>query len=407
MSRRELCRNAFDAAISAVDPAVATRDWLLSNPLSASSVRVVAIGKASPGMARGAHEVLGDRIVGGIVVSDQIEATPSCYLDLAGDHPLPGERSLVAGFAVAQQAGCGDHELLLVLISGGGSSLAEIPRDEVSVADLAGITDALLHGGADIESINVVRRHLSKLKNGNLLKMSATPVVTLLINDVTDGPPSTIASGPTLRDVSTSAEADAVLTKYADPSKEPFSRVSKCLLAAGSDPVTPNCVSHRWSVVADRHGAASAALETLRDAGYDAKVAERTLEGPAAQTALDILGRMPIGEARVFTGETTVDVTGSGRGGRNHHAALSAAIWLQGKPTYTFAAFGTDGIDGSARCAGATVDGGTTDRMRRAGFDPQLALLNCDSWTALSSAGATETTGRTGTNVGDLWLVLA
>jgi glycerate 2-kinase len=384
---------AFRAAIAACDPATATRGALETERLP-DRVRIVAMGKAAPAMARGAAEVLGDRLIDGLVVCDHPEAVPDRMELLIGSHPRPDADSETAGRRALEAAARPDAELLMVLVSGGGSALAEVPRRPVSVSEIADLCDALMDDGAPIAEINTVRRHLSELKNGGLLRSARAPVLTLLMSDVGGAPASAIASGPTLSDDSTPEQALAVLHRHGiDPPpavREVLTR--ERLLQRPS-------VAHRWRAVADGALAARAASRVLDNAS----ILTMELEGEASTSALDWIEQAPIGYS-VLTGETTVHVGGGGTGGRNQHAALAAAIAIEGSGV-VFAAFGTDGRDGHSDAAGAIVDGSSLAAIRAAGIDPLNALATCDSTTALEAAGSVVRTGPTGTNVGDLWII--
>lgn len=402
----ESSQTAFDAAVKAVDAETATRSKLSEHDIAEGSVLVVAIGKAAPAMARGAAAALDGHKLSGVVVSDHHEVTDDRFLSLLGDHPVPGRRSFQAGQTILDQVHRGGYALLLVLVSGGGSSLVEVPSAGLRFSDVTAVGETLVRSGADIFEMNTVRRHLSQIKNGNLLRASVAPVITLLIDDVHSGSPSAIASGPTLYDNSTAEDAIDTLIRMTDPAEPYVQRVVQHL--GTTSLVSPiSSAEHEFFVVADRFIAADAAVTTLRRGGLNADSIESALTGPATTMTVRALHSTPPGSVRVFTGETTVNVTGSEPGGRNHHAALQAALWLDGNRLNWFAAFGTDGIDGTTPSAGAIVDGFTALQIRDAGVEPEVALRDCASWGALDRVGASVRTGATGTNVGDLWLVAA
>ncbi|MGI9585479.1 MAG: glycerate kinase type-2 family protein [Acidimicrobiia bacterium] len=365
------------------------------------SVRVLAIGKAAPAMARGATIALGDQIIGGVVVCDHVEPIPDGSRLLVGGHPYPDHRSLRAGEALLGEARRGDHDHLLVLVSGGGSALAEVPRQELSISQVVATTRLLMDAGTPISDLNVVRRHLSDLKDGGVLRRARTPVTTLLISDVLDGPADQIASGPTLADGTTPADALGVLEASGS-----WSEVDPAVIDLLRNPVaaTPAQQAHEWEVIVDRFTAMAGARERIGAAGLPVQSIDLALRGSAAQRAVAFV-RECGGGITIATGETTVQVVGKGLGGRNQHAALAAAIEIDGKGSIAFAALGTDGIDGPTDAAGAIIDGLVAERLRSAGVNPAATLARCDSHPALDAAGALVRTGPTGTNVGDLWMV--
>jgi len=382
---------AFRAGLAAVDPERTTKaasDRLLE---SNRDVWVAALGKAAPAMARGAAWSLGDRMAGGLAVSDHDEAVPDGCALLIGAHPVPDERSLVAGRALLHFAARVPEDAdLLVLVSGGGSALAEVPIPGMGLETYSDLTQALMNAGTPISELNLVRRHLSQVKNGGLAAATrARSLVTLLMNDVIDAPASTIASGPTLSDGSSPAEAEVVL-------RDRLGLASRSLHPVVHRPHP----DHRWEVIADGPTAARAAAASI-----GGTIWTETLRGEASEVAVEMADACTDGEVLVACGETTVTVRGDGSGGRNQEAALAAAIRIEGTK-HGFAALGTDGIDGPTTAAGAIVDGGTVERIRKGGIDPNETLARNDSHAALTAAGDTVITGPTGTNVGDLWFAL-
>lgn len=389
-ANRTLIQTALSELPNALDPYTRTRRALSRLHLP-DSVAVVAIGKAARSMARAATDILGSRLVAGVVIA--LDPEPLDGFDvLVGSHPLPdaaSERAARAALALAER---NDHEMLLALVSGGGSAMAEAPRRPLDIDTVADLTDRLLRAGTPIAELNLVRRHLSDFKNGGLSGRSKVPVVTLVISDVIDGPPAMVSSGPTLHDGSDALQALAVIERrLGRPVAQP---IHTALATAAS-----RRRNEEVFVVADRHTAYAELSHRLAVAGLPASSPIR-LDGDAAVMA----GRMVAMPGLVIgTGETTVVVTGDGIGGRNQHAALAAAIELEGADA-VFGTLGTDGIDGPTDAAGAIVDGSTAERLRSAGVDPIAALARCDSHTALDAIGALIRTGPTGTNVADAWV---
>lgn len=375
---------------TALDPFDRTRRALTRLDLD-GSVAVVAIGKAARQMAAAALDAFGNRIVGGVVVAPDDQ--PLDPLDVyIGSHPVPDAASERAGRAVLAVAARSDHDHLLVLISGGGSAMAEVPKHPLDIETVASIGERLLQAGTPIHELNIVRRHLSDLKHGGLSGRSKVPVTTLVISDVIDEPPSTVASGPTLHDESTALHALAIIERRLGRPVVPA--VHRAL--ATPVPRRRNEVVH---VVADRHTAYAEASHRLAHAGLEPSHPVR-LEGDAVHMAGRMLA-MP--GLTVGTGETTVAVTGPGLGGRNQHGALAAALQIDGRSA-VFGALGTDGVDGPTDGAGAVVDGTTAGEIRALGLDPETALVECDSHPVLDAVGAVIRTGPTGTNVADVWI---
>ncbi|HKY49276.1 MAG TPA: DUF4147 domain-containing protein, partial [Acidimicrobiia bacterium] len=287
-----------------------------------------------------------------------------------------------------------------VLISGGASALAEVPVNGVTLADLAATYMLLLRAGLPIQDMNTVRRHLSALKNGGLLAATCVPTVTLLVADVVGADSTAIGSGPTLRDSSAPADALAIAAKAGVLELLPAGA-----LAALRTPVAPPGIapSHRWEIVTDGTGAVQAAAEFLRDIGFDIDVDPRPLIGDAAEQAIRMVLETAPAIITLRHGETVVSVRGDSPGGRNQHAALAAALALDGQVA-VFGALSTDGRDGSTEAAGAIIDGGTRQRISAAGLGPEEALAECRSHNALRSSGDLVVTGPTGTNVADIWM---
>ena len=405
---RRIILDILGAALEAVDPgrAVAGRLRLADGRLLVDGdglavpgrVDILAIGKAAPAMARAAAAVLGPHTARVLVISDHPEDVPAGGRLIVADHPYPGDRSLAAGeAALAFAADVAPSDRLLVLVSGGGSALVERPADDLTLHDLAATHRALMDRGVPIHDLNLVRRHLSRVKNGGIARAHGRPLVTLLISDVVDGPASDIASGPTLADGTTPADALAVVER--SEAAVPEEVVAYLASAPPPEPVDPG----PWRVVADGTRAAEAAAARARELELEATVATTSLRGEARVEGPRVC-RDPAPGVTVFAGETTVHVVGDGVGGRNQEAALAAAVELEGSSTI-FAAFGTDGVDGPTDAAGAIVDGATVARGRDAGLDPLRCLARNDSHRFLRASGDLLVTGPTGTNVGDLWLV--
>ena len=398
---RELLTACYRAGLRAVDAEAAVRRRL--GPLPGRVV-VFAIGKAAPAMARGAAGSLGKDQLEGLVVSDHEEEVPAGLTLLIGGHPVPNDNSLRAGRAVLDLAtSLGPDDTALVLISGGGSALVEVPVPGVELADLVSTNRVLLRSGADIGAMNTVRRGLSCIKGGGLATaLAPARIVTLVVSDVVGDDPVTIASGPTVVGYDDSEAATAVITKLGLQETLP-PPVLKVLARTRPSPTAD--LRQELEIVADGAMAAHAAVAESERRGVPARVIDTRMTGDAGTAAGEALQRARFGVS-VFAGETTVEVTGDGVGGRNQEAGLIAATLIEGRTDVWFLAAGTDGIDGTTSAAGVIVDGGTVARAVAAGLDPHRALERNDSGGLFAHLGEQIVTGPTGTNVGDLWLVL-
>lgn len=392
-TRRRTLLDLLTTALLAVDPerltAAAVRRLDIASP-----VTVIALGKAAPGMARGAAAVLGAS--SGLVVTDHPEEVPAGYELVVGDHPLPGKESVRAGRRALEVAARSQLPVLF-LISGGGSALCELPAPGLELADLVATTRLLLASGAGIDEINLVRRHLSAVKGGRLGAVAGSVVATLVLSDVPSGQLGTVSSGPTVAEPSTPDDALRVIKRYRLPSGRPV------MTALERSSPAPRPRPHPLVRVADGQDAAAAARDRATAIGLRAIVAP-VLTGEASTQALAMVESSLPG-ITIAAGETTVRVTGNGRGGRNQHAALAAAIHLDGNPEVVFAALATDGVDGPTTAAGAIVDGTTCGRARALGLDPGRHLAESDAYPLLMQIGDGLRCGPTGTNVADLWVV--
>lgn len=422
--RREVVMGIVRAGIEAVEPfatvrrsmerdgTILTVDNEALDLSDVARVRVIGLGKASAGMASAIESLFPDVPVEGVVVTAE-PAKVSRLRVLAGSHPVPDESSVRGAEALMEQArSAGPDELLVIAISGGGSALVTQPHPGITLSDLQSITDALLRSGATIDELNVVRKHLDGIKGGRLLEAAAGAgaVVTLILSDVVGNPLDIIASGPTMPDTSTYADALGILQQH---DLEGVSANVTSLLERGQSgdlgetpaggPVFERQIVH---LVGDVATAAQAAREAASAAGIPAEVVTTTLTGEASDVARQIIAAAPdkCGMA-IYAGETTVTVTGSGRGGRNQELALAAGITLAGIDDMVVASVGTDGRDGPTDAAGGFGDGGTMARAAAVGFDAPACLADNDSNRLLEATGDLIITGPTGTNVGDLVVV--
>ncbi len=428
MPMQDDLREILAAGLAAADPAEAVRrslviegDSMISvggRAFEAESVAVVAAGKAAGAMARAAVEVLGDRISGGIVVTkDDHDPGPEIFETLYSSHPEPDERGVEAARKVrALSESLGEGELLLALVSGGASSLLADPEPPIELADLKRLTGALLKSGADIGEINAVRKHVSVLKGGGLVRLaSPAPTAALLLSDVVGDEPSSIASGLTAPDPTTLDQARSVLRRYGiEPPESVAEHLKRAEETPGpGDPVFENVVN---VICGGGRHSAEAAARAAEELGYAPLLLTTTLTGDALGAAsmyaaivreIFASGNPAAPPCAVVSGgEATVVVRGDGVGGPNGEFALALAIELDGVSGWAAFSADTDGHDGSTDAAGGIVDGTTAGRIREGGVDPGEALSNNDSYAALRAGGALLVTGPTGTNVNDLRVAL-
>ena len=432
---RRLALEAVEAALTAVEPGrlIASKVRLAGGQLVVGSERfdltkfrrilVIGGGKAGGPMAKALELVLGSRITAGLVnVPDsrpEEVRTDRIALHRAS-HPLPNRDGLEGVEAMLDLVGTpAKDDLVVSLISGGGSSLLPMPREGISLADKVEVTKGLLRAGATIQEINVVRKHLSSFKGGWLAqKLHPATVVSLVISDVVGNRLDSIASGPLYPDASTFGDAIQVLKKYRLLGSVP--EAVSALLGKGVEgklPETPKPGSPYFKkvsniIIGSNDEASSAAVRYLRSRGQKPILLTTSLEGEARFAGM-FLGSVashastrPRPSSYVLGGETTVTVSGSGVGGRNQEFALGAAVKIDENHGVALAAVGTDGLDGPTGAAGAMVDGHTVTRGRALGFSPEDVLLQNDTFRFFGALGDLITTGPTGTNVNDIAVVV-
>lgn len=395
---KEIAQAVIGAALRAADPAEAVRrHW--PDGLGGRT-DVIAIGKGAPAMARAAGERLGGAMGRGLVVApDGLDVSGLERFGIAiGDHPLPTERSLAAGREARMFVESCKADRLLVLVSGGGSALMIDPVEGLDVEGYRRLTGSLLGAGATIDEINAVRRAVDRLKGGGLARLSRAPVTALILSDVLGDPVETISSGPTATEVN-GPEPEWVLANWGMDGVDPV--VDR---AAAEWTFEPAEADNR--IIGSNRLAVDAVAEALESMGM--RIADRRTEmsGEAADVGRSLgeaTESLEPGSAVVWGGETTVRLgVAPGKGGRNQEMALAAALELRTTGAHVLA-FGTDGIDGPTDAAGGLVDSSTADTVRARGIDPAGSLRRHDSYHALDGAGALVRTGRTGTNVNDIY----
>jgi glycerate 2-kinase len=426
LTLRESARSIFDAALAAGDvrPLVTRALTGIARPAK-GRVLVVGAGKASGAMAAAVEEAWGDGIADGVVaVKDGYTVPTRTIRLLEAGHPVPDERGAAAAreiHALARTAGADD--LLLVLVSGGGSALTPAPVPPITLGDKQVMTRLLLAAGATINQLNAIRKHVSLLKGGQLARAAAPArIESLLLSDVVGDPLDVIASGPTTPDVSTFAEAIDILERFGLRERAPRAIVQRLEHGARGDlpetpkPGDPLFSRVRNSVIGNNALIVEAAAARARELGLSPHVLTRTLEGEARDMAGRFVemaraiqaGRGPVTVPAcvIAGGEITVTITGRGKGGRCQEFALAAALGMEGLRDVVILAAGTDGTDGPTEAAGAIVDGASMDRARTLGHDPSACLAENDSNAVLARTGDLLVTGPTNTNLLDLYLAL-
>ncbi|MEM4913103.1 MAG: glycerate kinase [Desulfurococcaceae archaeon] len=387
-------------------------------------VHVVGFGKASVKMAEAVYSILGELISGGVVIHPGEPGRVGPIEVLKGDHPFPGHNTLKSSVKLLEYLKTiSEDDTLIVLISGGGSALFEIPEEGVSLEDISIVSRELMKKGATIHELNTVRKRLSRVKGGKLLKhVKASKIVSLIVSDVVGDDLSIIASGPTAPDPTSFEDAYRVLARKGllevipASIKELFEKGLKGLIEDTLKPDHPAFKKVENYLVLSNQIVLQKLCEALENMGYRTLLLTSMLEGEAREVGKVLASIIkniliygtPIGRpaAILAGGETVVTVKGKGVGGRNQELCLSLSISLRGVLGVTAACLATDGIDGVSPAAGAIVDGDTVDEALRKGLDPWESLDNNDSYGFFSRINRAIITEYTGTNVNDIFLAL-
>jgi len=413
---RDLLERLFRVAVAAADPARAIAANLPEKPKGRTIV--IGAGKASAQMAA-AFEQLWDGPLTGLVVTRYGYGAPTSRIEIVeAAHPVPDEAGYLAARRLLEQVhGLGHDDLVVALISGGGSALLPAPAPGLSFADEQAVNRALLASGAPIGVMNLVRNELSAIKGGRLaIHAAPARVATLVVSDVPGDDPALVASGPTIPIAGSRSEVRHLVELH-DIALPPAAME----LLAGNDnpsptPDDPRLRENSVRLVASAGLSLEAAARAAAEHGVTPHILSDAIEGESrdvakvmASIAREIAQRdRPFARPAVLLsgGETTVTVRGQGKGGRNAEFLLAFALAIDGLSGITALAADTDGIDGSEDNAGAIADGTSVARMRAAGLDPRAALANNDAYTAFAAIGDLLVTGPTGTNVNDFRAIL-
>jgi hydroxypyruvate reductase len=433
---RQLAWQIIEAALEAVDPAAAVKNYFKAQPDLIEQIKatpgrifVIGAGKAGTPMAVAVSDIFADKIAAGQVIVKYGHTEGATRLNRIkikeAGHPVPDEAGFIAAKEIAellQQTN--QDDTVLCLISGGGSALLTLPAEGLTLQDLQNTTGRLLAAGATINEINTIRKHLSAVKGGGLARMAAPAAIhALILSDVVGDPLEVIASGPTVPDPTTFADAWALIEHYNLQNALPKAVIQRLQAGcAGDIPDTPkqgDSIFERVNnaIIGSNRIAAQAAVKAAEAAGFQAHLLTTFVEGEAREVARVVAG-LAKGLIRnegplqrpaclVLGGETTVTLKGEGKGGRNQEMALAAAISLKDWPDLLLVCLGTDGTDGPTDAAGAFADGFTVSRAQALGLDAINFLARNDSYHFFAALNDLIITGPTNTNVNDLILVLA
>lgn len=412
---RALLRRLFDAAVDRAAPGEAIVPLLPPKPVG--KCVVIGAGKASAAMAAAVDAAWSDVDLSGVVVTRDGYKVPVGRIEIIeASHPVPDHRSEVAARRIlAAVEGLGPDDLVLALMSGGGSALMVMPGPGMTLADKQEVNRRLLASGATISEMNAVRKHLSMIKGGRLAAAAAPArLISLVISDIPGDDPAAIASGPTLADVSTIADVRAILARRSIV----LPASAQAIIDAGVETPKPGDFAQDVRMVATPALSLAHAAEVARGAGFNALILGDAIEGEAREAGIVMAGiarsvrehGVPVAAPAVLLsgGETTVtiDKNGAGRGGRNTEFQLALALALDGMDRIWALSCDTDGIDGTEDAAGSIVTPDTIDRAKGQGLDARSFLTAHDSYTYFDATGDLVLTGPTMTNVNDFRAIL-
>lgn len=413
---RPFLESLFCAAVAAADPERSLRSFLPERPKGRTVV--VGAGKGAAQLAR-AFEKAWDGPLTGVVVTRYGYGARCEHVEiLEAAHPVPDDAGLKASARLlAAVKGLGPDDLVVALVCGGGSALLPAPPEGLTLADEIVLNRALLASGAPISAMNTIRKHVSRIKGGRLAAAAAPArVVSLIVSDIPGDEPAFVASGPTVADRATRADALRAIGRYGIVLPPGIVRHIESVAADAPQPDDPVFARNQTHVIASAAVSLEAAAAEAERRGVRAVILSDSVEGEAREVARvhaamarevstrDRPFRRPV--VMLSGGETTVTLKGNGKGGRNSEFLLSLALDIDGRRGIHALAADTDGIDGSEDNAGAFADDGTVTRIRAAGFDAAALLANNDAWTAFHAAGDLFVPGPTGTNVNDFRAIL-
>jgi hydroxypyruvate reductase len=434
---REQARNIFDAALRAVDPEKAIRNHITladgvltvgdkKLPLSDyKRIFVVGAGKATAPMAQAVEDLLGQHVSDGVIVVKDGHGLPLTHIRIhEASHPVPDERGVSGTEEVLSLVRNADEQdLVICLISGGGSALLIGPAEGISLKDKQEVTQLLLDCGATIHDINTVRKHLSRVKGGGLARLAhPATVVSLILSDVIGDDLDVIASGPTMMDSSTFSEAKQVLNRHEiwDPVPDSVRKhIERGVNGEIEDTPKPGDTAFQkdvWKLVGTNLQALKAARQEAELQGFNTLILSGMIEGETREVAMvhvaiakeALCSGNPLSPPLCLLsgGETTVTIKGKGKGGRNQEFVLASALAMEGEKHMVVLSGGTDGTDGPTDAAGAIADGDTLARGRAKGLDPWDHLQRNDSYPFFEALDDLLMTGPTRTNVMDVRMIL-
>ncbi|AMS40835.1 MULTISPECIES: glycerate kinase type-2 family protein [Aminobacter] len=413
---KQLLTSVFEAAVAAADPELTIRRHLPAKPKGRTIV--IGAGKGSAQMAA-AFEKAWDGPLEGVVVTRYGFAAPCERIRIVeASHPVPDANGLEAAKLLLQTiSGLTEDDLVVALISGGGSALLPSPAGNLTLADEIAVNEALLASGAPISAMNTIRKHISGIKGGRLAA-AAHParVVSLVVSDIPGDNPALVASGPTVPDETSRADALRLIETYRIALPANVIAHINSAAADAPQPTDPRFARNEVHVIASAAVSLDAAAEAARKQGVETVILSDAIEGEArevggvhAAIAREVATRnRPFNKPVLILsgGETTVTLRAKGKGGRNSEFLLAFAIGIDGLQGIDALAADTDGIDGSEDNAGAFADGSTVSRMHAASVDAKAMLAGNNAWTAFNSVGDLFVPGPTGTNVNDLRAIL-